>query len=109
MMFRKWFVQDRQKEEENLPEKTYPYHRITSILEELSEADVDLLEKYMANLKQRKPVQSVSKNPNQRTKGQQLKSKQKGRKRNRNLNDEIQEARDKLKAEQLFAQERRTP
>ncbi|MBM7317933.1 hypothetical protein HO929_02555 [Streptococcus suis] len=108
-MFRKWFVQTVQKEEEKVSEKTYPYHRITSILEELSEADVDLLENYIANLKQRKPVQSVSKNPNQRTKGQQLKSKQKERKRNRNLNDEIQEARDKLKAEQLFAQERRTP
>ena len=108
-MFRKWFVKDEKKEEENLPEKTFPYHRITSILEELSEADVDLLEKYMANLKQRKSIQFVSKNPNQRTKGQQLKSKQKERKRNRNLNDEIQEARDKLKAEQLFAQERRTP
>lgn len=106
-MFRKLFVQKGQKEE--ISKKIYPYYRITSILEKLSEADVDLLEKYIENLKQRKPIQSVSKNPNQRTKGQQLKSKQKGQKRNRNLNDEIQEARDKLKAEQLFAQERRTP
>ncbi|WP_449448625.1 hypothetical protein [Streptococcus suis] len=84
--------------------KAYPYQRILEQLESLSQADVDLLEKYIQNLKHRRPT--ITKNQNQRTKGKQLKTKHQISKRKRKLDDEIHEAKQKLLTDRIAANER---
>lgn len=85
-------------------EKVYPYQRILDQLEGLSQVDVDLLEKYIQNLNYRRPT--TQKNQNQRTKGKQLKMKNRSSKKNRKLDDEIHEAKQKLLNDRIAANER---
>lgn len=84
--------------------KVYPYQRILEQLESLSQGDVDLLEKYIQNLKYRRPT--TQKNQNQRTKGKQLKMKNRTSKKHRKLDDEIHEAKQKLLNDRIAANER---
>lgn len=81
--------------------KGFPYLRIKPLLEKLVEADVDKLESYLNNLKERQAHSKSPQKTNQRTKGQVLKAKQKAKKQEKKLEDEIQIARSLLLAESL--------
>lgn len=94
-------------EESKTEEKNYPYQRIIAQLEELSEKDVVLVEAYLQNLKNRRLMPKKTPKQNQRTKGAELKAKQKAPKQKRKLGDEIQEARQKMINDKVAANERR--
>lgn len=76
------------------------YQHLIPLLENLSEEDLKLVERYLNNLKERKrPTSTI----NQRTKAPALKSKRQVKKQQRTLADEIKLARDKLLSDRLAA------
>lgn len=94
-------------EEIKIEEKSYPYQRIVKELEKLSDDDIVNIERFIQNLEQRRPMLQKSPKKNQRTKGKKLKANQKMIKKERKLDDEIQEAKQKMINDRIIANEGR--
>lgn len=108
-MFRSLFSkkQTRSMNQEPQTEENLSYKGLLSLLEELTEDDVKLVETYLVNLKHRRKIPFKSSQINQRTKRTLGKQDKTIQPRERTLDDEIQEAKDKLVAERIAASDRR--